>query len=229
MSHFSVLVITNQTNWCSQETFEENVNTLLEPYREHAEFPEYDIPCYCIGTVAYNDVICKSNKIFNIYSCLADELFTGHKLPESYKDMTIEERDDYQNKIWVEITKNKKEFEDTALSVHPLKDSPDPNCNECMGKGMVRSTYNPKSKWDCFTIGGRWNGSYHAGGANIFKMKELKGSTFAVVTPDGEWHEKGKMGWWGVVSDKNDGYNDAFEKFIIQYIGNYVVVVDCHI
>lgn len=26
-------------------------------------------------------------------------------------------------------------------------------------------------------------------------------STYAVVTPDGEWHQKGQMGWWGMSSE----------------------------
>ena len=73
--------------------------------------------------------------------------------------------------------------------------------------GDLLSTYNPNSKWDWYTIGGRWN-NY---------LKTLSGETtnedyaseidwkdiipFAFVTPIGEWHERGEMGWWACVSN----------------------------
>jgi len=27
---------------------------------------------------------------------------------------------------------------------------------------------------------------------------------FAVVTPDGQWHEKGRMGWFGLVANEKE-------------------------
>lgn len=67
----------------------------------------------------------------------------------------------------------------------------------------------------------------------IKKMTEF--STFAVVTPDGEWHEKGEMGWFGCSSETADednewcdGYYDAFIKPAIEN-GWELTIVDCHI
>lgn len=52
---------------------------------------------------------------------------------------------------------------------------------------------------------------------------------FAAVV-NGQWYEKGEMGWWGVVSNEKDTWQGDFEKLMntISY-DDYIVVVDCHI
>lgn len=74
---------------------------------------------------------------------------------------------------------------------------------------------------------------------NIFGTKEKYAeheaafSTFAVVTPDGTWREKGEMGWFGMSSEtKNSvmGYLEAFNKILEETDPEYyLTVVDCHI
>lgn len=64
------------------------------------------------------------------------------------------------------------------------------------------------------------------------QLKALK--TFAVLTQDGEWHENGKMGWWGVVRDEKESPDDWDSKYYDRFIKNlspntYLVVVDCHV
>jgi hypothetical protein len=58
--------------------------------------------------------------------------------------------------------------------------------------------------------------------------------TYAVVTEDGEWHEPGKMGWWGISTatpggeeDWNLNYFDRFLKGLNP--DTLLTVVDCHI
>ena len=59
-------------------------------------------------------------------------------------------------------------------------------------------------------------------------------TTWAVVTPDGVWHEPGEMGWFGChnasVEAEKDFY-DNYYKFIEKAIKNnwYMTIVDCHI
>lgn len=56
-------------------------------------------------------------------------------------------------------------------------------------------------------------------------------STFAVVK-DGQWYEKGSMGWWGIVSDEKDQaeWNTQFMKLFDSLPDDTVLtVVDCHI
>lgn len=59
-------------------------------------------------------------------------------------------------------------------------------------------------------------------------------STFAVITPDGKWHEKGEMGWFGMSSDTPEEAKQFEEGFYEGFIKpqppeNYLIVVDCHI
>lgn len=57
--------------------------------------------------------------------------------------------------------------------------------------------------------------------------------TFAMITPDGKWHEKGKMGWWAV-NDATEESTQQFADFWWDTVLNLppdtrVTLVDCHI
>ena len=59
-------------------------------------------------------------------------------------------------------------------------------------------------------------------------------STFAVITPDGEWHERGRMGWWGCASETPEGvreWEDAYKRRFLDTADPdwFVAIVDCHI
>lgn len=104
--------------------------------------------------------------------------------------------------------------------------------------GDLLSIYNPNSKWNWYTFGGRFN-NY---------LKTLSGKTtnedyvskidwedilpFAFVTPIGEWHERGKMGWWACVFNEksHDNWKSEFKEFLDSLDEDTIVtVVDCHI
>lgn len=112
------------------------------------------------------------------------------------------------------------------------------------------STSNPQAKWDWWEIGGRWNGEvraarrsdetgfnfgddYHQLAENMLPVKQLHHelTCFAVVTPDGAWHQKGEMGWWAMVN--NEKGNEEWQKEAIQMLQQHqedlLVGVDCHI
>lgn len=117
--------------------------------------------------------------------------------------------------------------------------------------GLYRtSTYNPQSQWDWWCIGGRWNGEiqnerrsddtgfnfddeYHQLNENMLPTKKLdhKLTCFAMVTPDGVWHQRGKMGWWASVSDEKDQaeWEEELIKLIQANQDTILVGVDCHI
>ena len=106
-----------------------------------------------------------------------------------------------------------------------------------------KEEYDEHIKW--------WKENVEGDGKDLFYKKEYyidrykNAETFAticsspharaVVTPDGEWHEPGVMGWFGFSSESNeDGlkWDLEFHKtFIEPAIENnwYVTVVDCHI
>lgn len=59
-------------------------------------------------------------------------------------------------------------------------------------------------------------------------------TTFAVVTKDGEWCEKGSMGWWGVHSASSEEeklWEESYYKNFIEPLDpkDLIVIVDCHI
>ena len=59
-------------------------------------------------------------------------------------------------------------------------------------------------------------------------------STYAVVTPDGEWHEKGEMGWWAISyasPEEAAAWTDSYEKKFIESADPDLImtIIDCHI
>ena len=58
--------------------------------------------------------------------------------------------------------------------------------------------------------------------------------TYAVLTPDGEWYEPGKMGWWGISSatyEEEKEFEKNYEERFIKTANPewYLTIVDCHI
>ena len=107
------------------------------------------------------------------------------------------------------------------------------------------STYNPDSKWDWYSIGGRWDGFLHykdeepgfaeTNEAYIHELDMdylLEHVPFCFVTEDGEWREKGKMGWWCSIS--NEKSEETWKQQFVDYVKSLdtnclVTVVDFHI
>lgn len=57
---------------------------------------------------------------------------------------------------------------------------------------------------------------------------------YAYVTPDGEWHETGHMGWWGMddaTAESRETFLESFEAFLkeAQEQNLFITIVDCHI
>jgi len=98
---------------------------------------------------------------------------------------------------------------------------------------------NPNSKWDWWTVGGRWNGGLETKDGqevNIAYASELDCTNlyvpFAFIDAEGEWHQKGEMGWFAMVDDSKgtQGYEGLFiEKMKALPEDAVVFLVDCHI
>lgn len=64
----------------------------------------------------------------------------------------------------------------------------------------------------------------------LVKYGQAHALTFAFVTPQGQWVERGNMGWFAVVSDENDGYDKAWWDYVTSLPADQrLYVVDCHI
>ena len=111
------------------------------------------------------------------------------------------------------------------------------------------STYNPNSKWDWYCVGGRWNGflvlKERREDGSIIEvneayfneidwdyMKEWNRIPFCFVNEDGEWYEKGEMGWFAITTNEMeaDTWQATFEEYINTVEDDCLVtVVDFHI
>lgn len=254
MSHYAVLVIKNQ---------DADLEAMLEPYSENlAVEPHID---------RTKQEMIEEAKAYK------------EKLLERIKEKPDTEISDYQRRFLDAETD--QQFYDAEYD----------NCRDYDEDGNELTTYNPKSKWDWWVVGGRWSGSlltkegeevdgglvkelnldinkerydrslrwYEVAveGAPLrdgeskddfftiynpdylresYKTKENYAKIhslpifFAVVTPDGEWHEKGEMGWFGMSSETAEESLDWDLHFMERFIDNLddnmeLVVVDCHI
>ena len=87
---------------------------------------------------------------------------------------------------------------------------------------------------DFFTI---YNEQYYRDFYNdreSYARQQAAFSTYAVVTPDGEWHAPGEMGWFGCSSESGDEsidwYSHYKECFIDAADPDWILtIVDCHI
>ena len=258
MSHFSVWALLP-----SIENVEAHLEELLAPFDVNTEVDPYETECYCVGAEARRHGQAVADRDVKPMESLRDEYW---KLPEP--------RPSWETHIlsWVHAAQQ-------AEADHPLFARPNPKCEQCNGSGRRQTTYNPKSKWDWWQIGGRWTGmldpSYdpekdpenaercflckgsgqRSGGAcaqcqgtgkttawptswakysgDIMPIENIPPNVtpFALLTPDGEWHEHGRMGWWGMVSEEKEDFlwADEVRGLLKRWPGTIVVVVDCHI
>ena len=99
--------------------------------------------------------------------------------------------------------------------------------------GAILSKYNPKSKWDWYQIGGRWSNSVPGDEVKMSEIPIEKIETpYAFVTPDGEWVERGEMGWFGVGSNEmdKDEWDAKFHEYLKTLDKDIILTqVDCHI
>lgn len=173
MSHFTVLVIG------------ENVKEQLAPYSENLEVEAYKTECYCARSRKYK--------------------YVNKKLKEEGLDIEV-----FREKFWKIPEDDRPKWEvfikdfidrdnELKASEEVAKIGPDPECEDCHGTGLMETTRNPKSKWDWYSMGGRWSG--------FFKVKPGK---------------NGELGRPGVFENKPaEGYVDQIRKGDIDFIGMY--------
>ena len=72
------------------------------------------------------------------------------------------------------------------------------------------------------------------GDRETYARQQAEFSTYAVVTPDGEWHAPGEMGWFGCSSESAEDFRDWYghykERFLDTADPDWILtIVDCHI
>jgi hypothetical protein len=99
-------------------------------------------------------------------------------------------------------------------------------CNGCKGTGM-------QDVWPT-------DEKYQSVGTNVCRVSEMAEDyrPYAFVTPDGVWHERARMGFWGVdlpdeegeePEDKEKPYRDNWDEARKAHAKSLVVSIDCHV
>lgn len=240
MSHFLTLVILPEGT--GMDSVHTAVDNLMTRYDETRQVETYQRQCWCVGLKARKEVQAEVENTYPI-----EELRTTFaQLPN---EECTQER-------WLAMVEPRVAMEKELFERHPLKDMPSDKCANCDGVGAYFSETNPEGKWDWCVIGGRWDGwifgpdqeraSRDAKGFNFGdEHHTVENNTrpvhdipiddphyvpFAVVTPDGEWHEAGTMNMWAIVTDaiSPDEWHKQVKDVLAQYPNNLAVAVDCH-
>lgn len=257
MSHFYTVVLIPEDT----QNVEAELEELLAPYDENIQVDEYDRECYCINTVANRAGWSAAEEEFGPFENLRKAFWDNveAQIPEGLTGEALWEKrasiaDDMN---WDAHIKHFSEYAANIEENHELYQKQSPDCEECGGSGTCRSEYNPKSKWDWWVIGGRWNGAiqnnyrgdkdggfnfgddFHQLGENVLPAEELIKSIledenqtpFALVTPEGEWCERGEMGWFGMAHNEKepDDWRETVILLLEKYPNTIAVGCDLHI
>ena len=278
MSHFIGLVI-NTPKYLENHVFED----ALAPYDENIAVPEY-----VAEKVSDHDKVqflAHYAAGFNAEVEFVDRLLAEGKAEPFGEEQEREWRDKnryYGHLVWEHkdeyvafFKENHKDIFDKFEELYAGEDGKDWNGHEwrknvLTGEWERISTYNPKSKWDWYTVGGRWNNcilTYDGRQVNWCMLNEMNFEPFkdedyckrkkrdfwgklyrplkksvkwhlcADSTPfclviDGQWIEKGEMGWWGITTNEKpqEDWDAQVAKILSELPGDSeVTAVDFHI
>lgn len=149
MSHFSLLCLIPKTLEVKGA-----VAALLAPYDESIEVQEYEEDCSCVGEIARDAAVEQAERELGTVSSLRDRLWSEFPCKRAESKEYSEARD----ALWAKLVTPIDERRKALIDGHPMANKPDPACGDCQGSGKQTTTYNPHSKWDWWTIGGRWTG-----------------------------------------------------------------------
>jgi hypothetical protein len=220
MSHFTVLVMITEDEYNNNE--DNTLEQRLAPFDENLEVSPYMKKCWCVGCIAKQEA--RESAI--------QQVGTIQMLRNSFQP--VEGKKENQA-AWEAHIAPYIAIETEVLENHPLKDMPATDCEDCNGTGEYLSQYNPQSKWDWYQVGGRWDSALASNckalSGNVARAGDVCGKyrPFAIITPDGQWHEKGRMGWWAIVTDENENWPMEVDALLTEYEDHICILVDCHI
>lgn len=247
MSHSVVWVLLPGST--KPKEIEGKITEALAPFDEGTRVPAYRETCYCVGSEAKSAASeAAGRKVGTIEALRArfqedprvkrENALQFQRGRTADEDAELAKLSEETQTAWEDMLKPYDAAEREAFEAHPKHKAADPECSECNGSGQRETTYNPKSKWDWWVIGGRWDGDIFdppKPGKNARKVGDMPSPVpdnlipFSILTPDGEWHQKGQMGWWGMVADKKKGWPDIAREILAKHQDTLAVAVDVHI
>lgn len=231
--HYSVLVTVDGS--VKEADIEQEVARLMEPFSEHIEMEPY----------AIDPAVNKYHSTWeaNLEKAKAWHAKNKQKALAGEKEYHFDDTEDvsgFSDLDWLNWYDGEGWVED--------------------GKGgyVEMTTYNPKSKWDYWVIGGRWSNylnqvrdgfeehpvwgkqPLYKDGKNFLRRRDLRRpqSTYAYLTKEGEWMEKPEldMDWSDreAASARHEEISKEWDKTQANYLlsipgEDWVVVVDIHI
>lgn len=176
MSHFAVLVISN-----SDSEFE--LASLLSPYDENMEVAPY---------VKYT----RDEAIATVREETADGIRRQtRRLDDPKQALSDDERERCLK--WYKIYKEREHWTDEQCYEYMRSDYPMTDDN-----GSLLSTYNQKSKWDWWSVGGRFSCEYLRDKGSGQYVDEMWAEDLCLV-PDKEQYESYKR-WWEINVDGDE-------------------------
>lgn len=235
MSHFTVMVI-------GQEPEKQ-----LDPFYEGLETPRY------VEYTKQQLIDKERSKILEFKDSIYQKFLSD---PSAYKaNCTNENHINYlENKFPLKLEWSDEQLYASAVEYYEQEEiGPD---------GEVYSERNPKSKWDWHQLGGRWAGRFlvkdgvefnapnfswwwdeadklevlaerrtdSAKKCDIANLSEI--STFAILM-NGEWHENGEMGWFGISHGEkmtDEEWKSKQQELLASLPDDELIsIYDCHI
>lgn len=111
--------------------------------------------------------------------------------------------------------------------------------------GQYGYWYNDNARYDYYSLDGRsWDeealipdgtipdNKYYRWRKSQIRLKNNEDVPVAFVTPDGVWHEAGRVGWFATCNDTPESWAKhikEFKEFLAAPGDEYVSFVDCHI
>jgi len=90
-------------------------------------------------------------------------------------------------------------------------------CNACAGSGKTVKWSLAEYEGDVLRV------------TDIAEDDDGRKTPFAIVTPDGEWHQAADMGWFGMTSNETGNWGEIARGLLEKHETCIAVVVDCHI
>ena len=230
MSHFIGLVFVRPEDDLDEilapfneqdETYMEFVDKTDEVKAEYEKLPE---SCPSEGT--YIDTIDRTDMVNEIWDNAADEPeegaedkfwkpYTKKEFPtpsDIARDKKYEIVPDGTKRDGVRFVQNverKWEYEPSKAKYPTINDYAKDYCGYRKINGRFGYMSNPNAKYDWYSEGGRWSGylcNKEGRTTDIELLTEVDwektDTPFCFVNAEGEWCEKGEMGWWAMVSNE---------------------------